>query len=251
MTDRARLEQALAELSASIEWPDTDPSLPERVLAAVAAPRRRSRLRPVVAVAVVAAAVTAALVFSPAAREAAADLLRAAGIRIEFETDSAPKTGAGLELGEPTTLDAAAEEASFAVRRPGIDPPGLPDAVYADDRGAVTMAWQGGDELPAAGDSGVALLLTQSPSGPDLAYKVLGPDADVANRIVAGRPAIWIEGAAHTITMLDRDFTPIEVSTRLAANVLLWEDGGVGYRLETTADFATAKAVAESLTPVP
>lgn len=253
MSDRSQLERALVEASERIEWPTPDPHLPQRVAATVADRPivRRRRLHPALITVVVIAAITATLVFSPAAREAVADVLRAAGIQIWFSEDPAPEVGAGLDLGTPVEVERAAEEADFTLRVPGIDPPGTPDAVYVDAGGAVTMAWSGADALPAAGDTGVALLLTQSTTGPDFAYKVLGPMADIQNRIVAEVPAIWIEGAPHTITLLDSEQEPVEMSTRLAANVLLWEAEGVGHRLETNAGFVTARAIAESLVPVP
>jgi hypothetical protein len=62
---------------------------------------------------------------------------------------------------------------------------------------------------------------------------------------------LWIEGAIHTFTLLDQAGNPIEETTRLAANVLLWEINGVNHRLETTGDLQNSLAVVETLEPLP
>jgi hypothetical protein len=62
---------------------------------------------------------------------------------------------------------------------------------------------------------------------------------------------LWIEGAIHTFTLLDQAGNPIEETTRLAANVLLWEMNGVNHRLETTGDLQSSLAIVETLEPLP
>jgi hypothetical protein len=46
---------------------------------------------------------------------------------------------------------------------------------------------------------------------------------------------------------LDSDDQPVEETTRLAANALLWEANGVNHRLETTGDLESALAIVETL----
>lgn len=253
----SRLESMLTSLGDSIEWPTPSPHLSARVTARIESeqPRAASRgiwRRPAIATVAV-LAVTLVFVFSPSARQAVADLLSAAGIRIGVTSDQTPTTGAALDLGEFVQLDEIEDAVAFQLRVPGGGGPGEPDAVYLSDSGQVTMVWDGTPSLPAAGDTGIGLLLTQSAGndGPEFAEKSIGPETGVQTLTVEGQPALWIEGAAHTFTLLDAEGDPIEETTRLAANVLLWEAGGVNHRLETTGDLQRSLAVVDTLEPVP
>ena len=51
--------------------------------------------------------------------------------------------------------------------------------------------------------------------------------------------------AAHTFTLLDAAGNPVEETTRLAANVLLWEGNGLNHRLETTGDLPSSLGIVE------
>lgn len=246
----------LASLGDSIEWPAPSPHLSTRVKARIesdqpTASGRRVWRRPAVA-AVAVLLVTLVFVFSPAARQAAADWLGAAGIRIGHTTDQTPTTGAALELGELIPLDEVGDAVDFQLRIPGGATPGMPDAVSLSDNGQVTMVWDGTPTLPAAGDTGIGLLLTQyTAAGGQFAEKSIGSEIGVQRLTVEGQPALWIEGATHTFTLLDQAENPIEETTRLAANVLLWEINGVNHRLETTGDLQSALAIVETLEPLP
>ncbi|MEN8238622.1 MAG: hypothetical protein ABFR53_05400 [Actinomycetota bacterium] len=256
MTDNSHLERALSELADSIEWPDASSHAPTRVTARIEGERDR-KWRPIwrrVSIGLgVAMVFISVLVFSPLARQAVADLLSATGIRIDFTSDPPPTTGAGLTLGEEVDLVDVVQQVDFVLRQPQGDEPGPPSAVYLDVDGQVTMVWEGDQTLPAAGDTGVALLLSQSKAsdGSALAYKGISPDTQVQTVTIEGVPALWIEGTPHTITLLDARGQPLALSTRLAANVLLWEANGINHRIETTGDLSTVLAIVDSLAPVP
>ena len=79
---------------------------------------------------------------------------------------------------------------------------------------------------------------------------MLTEEVTVTQLSLEGGPALWIEGAPHTLTLLDRSGSESATATRLAANVLLWESDSVAYRLETTADLATALRFVAVLQPV-
>lgn len=256
MTKKTHLESTLSSIGESIDWPTPSPHLPTRVIGRIEAeqPTAAARVlwRPtIVAIAVV----VVALVFlvTPSARQAVADLLGAAGIRIGVTSEAAPSSGAGLELGELVQLDEIEEGVGFGLRVPGAQDPGMPDAVYLSDSGQVTMVWVGTPSLPAAGDTGIGLLLTQhvENGGQEVAEKSIGPEAGVQRLTVEDQPGLWIEGAAHTFTLLDTEGNPIQETTRLAANVLLWEAYGVNHRLETTGDLPSALTIVEALEPGP
>lgn len=257
MTKKTHLESTLTSLGDSIDWPISSTHLATRVMARIeaeqptAAGRALWRRPTIAAIAVLVASLV--FVFSPSARQAVADLLGAAGIRISLSSEEAPASGAELELGELVQLNEVEERVEFGLRVPGGQDPGMPDAVYLSDSGQVTMVWVGTPGLPAADDTGIGLLLTQHVQNGDLevAEKAIGPETGVQRLTVEGQPVLWIEGAAHTFTLLDTEGNPIEETTRLAANVLLWEADGVNHRLETTGDLQSALAIVNALEPVP
>jgi hypothetical protein len=256
MSKDSRIEAKLTSLGDSIDWPTPSPHLTRRVMARIesqptAAGRRGWRRTAIAAAAVL--VVTVVMVLSPSAREAVADLLSAAGIRIGVTSDEAPTTGADLNLGELGQLDEVQDNVDLDLRTPGGEDPGPPDAVYLSDSGQVTMVWAGTPTLPAAGDTDIGLLLTQyeANGGQEVAEKSIGPETEVQRLTVEGQPALWIEGAAHTFTLSDTEGNPIEETTRLAANVLLWDANGVSHRLETTGDLQSALAIVDKLEPPP
>jgi hypothetical protein len=106
--------------------------------------------------------------------------------------------------------------------------------------------------LPAAGDTGIGLILTQREERSD-AYqgvKTVSPETEVEAVFVDGVHGFWIEGTPHTLVLVDETGMEREETRRLAANVLLWAKDGISYRLETTGDLALALAIAESLSPI-
>lgn len=257
MTKESHLESLLTSLGDAIDWPTPPPHLSNRVMARITSERRSTGgredwRRPAIA-AVTVLVVTLVFVFSPSARQAVADLLSAAGIRISVTSEETPTTGAELDLGEFVPLDQVVDRVDFQLRIPGGADPGMPDAVYLSHTAQLTMVWDGSPRLPAADDTGIGLLLTQytGNGGQDVAEKSVRPGTGVQILTVEGQPGLWIEGAAHTFTLLDTEGNPIEETTRLAANVLLWEANGVSHRLETTGDLESSLAIVQALEPLP
>lgn len=256
MTSREqRLERQLTSLGDAIDWPTPAPRLSTQVLARIESkPSSAGRgwRRMTIAIAAV---VVVALVFvaSPTARQAVADLLDAAGVRISFTADTTPVAGAGLDLGQPVSVERVPDAVGFDVRIPVGDQPGPPDGIYLSEGDQVTMVWTGTPALPAAGTTDIGLLLTQGEAthGLEVAEKAVGPGTDVHNLMVEGQPGLWIEGAPHSLTFLDAEGNPVEETTRLAANVLLWGAHGVNHRLETTGNLQTAMTFVDALQPLP
>jgi len=255
MNTESRLETMLTSLGDSIEWPTPSPHLSTRVMARIESDQPTVAIpgfwrRPAIATVAV-LLVTVVFVFSPAARQAAADWLGAAGIRIGITSDQTPTTGSDLDLGELIQLDEVGDAVDFQLRVPGGENPGTPNVVYLSNNGQVTMVWDGTPTLPAAGDTGISLLLTQdTKAGGQIAEKSIGPETGVQRLTVEGQPALWIEGATHTFTLLDQDGNPIEETTRLAANVLLWKTNGINHRLETTGNLKNSLAIVKTLEPL-
>ena len=80
----------------------------------------------------------------------------------------------------------------------------------------------------------------------EVAAKQLFAETDrYGDAIVEGRPAFWTTGA-HALTLVSgRESRRVLVT----GNVLIWQDAGYTFRLETMLPRAQAIALAETVTP--
>lgn len=224
------LERALTALSPEIAVPEA-PDLVPAVLARIQ-PRRERRPQPrrwVLAVALAVLALLGATLAIPDARSALFRILHIGGERIEFvdELPAVPPTPAvdlDVVLGQRVTLEEARREAGFDLR--GLEE--TPDRVYLGDRGTVWFLY-GTPER-------VRLLVAQTPlllvDQQLILKKLAGPDTRVEQVVVDGSTGYFLSGAPHLVLLLDANGSVVEESARLAKNVLVWESGGVAYRLE-------------------
>jgi hypothetical protein len=231
------------------------------------------------------ALVGAVLVLSPGVRNAVADRLGVPGIVIEYATPTAaviqpsvtpttanapagtpatpgtstqPTTtptpasvGERLGLGRRVTLEEARAAVSFTVVLPSDPSLGPPDEVYLGLpplSGQVSLVWLPRPGLPEASTTGVGLLVTQFRAGIDggFAKKIPSDKTIVRSVIVNGRSGYWIEGEPHNF-FYDHPGGTIPERPRLAGNVLLWEQGGITYRIEGPRTLEEARRIAESL----
>lgn len=224
------LERALTALSPEIAVPEA-PDLVPAVLARIQ-PRRERRPQPrrwVLAVALVVLALLGATLAIPDARSALFRILHIGGERIEFVDElpavpPSPAVDLDVVLGQRVTLEEARREAGFDLR----ELEETPDRVYLGDRGTVWFLY-GTPER-------VRLLVAQTPlllvDQQLILKKLAGPDTRVEQVVVDGSTGYFLSGAPHLVLLLDANGDVVEESARLAKNVLVWESGGVAYRLE-------------------
>lgn len=231
-----RLESSLESLHQDVIWPVDHSDLHWSAEGLARPPRRRATFRRAAIAFASVSVIALVLIVSPQARQAVAGLLEAAGIKISV-TEEPLVPGALLDLGSPVSLEVAKASVDFSIRSPAGASPGEPDGIYLDQGDHVNMVWRGGDRLPAAGSIDVTLLFSQWSAGKvsSSGVKTVTPDATtVKSLLVEGSAGLWIEGASHNLTLLDGEGNTLIESTRLAANVLLWDFEGVNYRIETT-----------------
>jgi hypothetical protein len=229
----SKLNQVLATLPNTVDWPEPPEHLPARVVARIEAEGNRGtfRLRQWVWAASVLMLLVVALI--PGTRQAVADLFQEAGVRIGFVEEAPDGLGRDLELGDLVALAEAETRVDFELRYPEVLGP--PEETYIDGAGLVSMMWEG------------PVLLIQRADGAFYGEKRLGSDTSVADVTVADEPGLWLEGAGHSFTYLDAEGNRIEETTRLAGNVLLWSADGVDHRLELTGNLSRALEIAESM----
>jgi hypothetical protein len=238
VSEAAVLERALRELAREVEFP-REPDLAAEVgrrLRAEPQPRRPVALirRPLaLGLAVLAAAVAAAFAV-PQTRAAILDLLGVGGATIERVETLPPAEERGLDVpGGPVSLKQAQDETDLELRVPdGYD------AVYLDRSfrgGMVSFAWR--DER---------LVLTQF-HGVATPYieKSAGPGTNIRQVEVDDAIGYWLTGRRHVVVFADDTGNVRE--RRVAGNVLLWERGGVTYRLEGPRTLAQALEVVAGL----
>ena len=238
------LEQALAELGRSLDYPPTPDlagtvrhRLPERTRA------RFGRRYAVAAFAALAVAVGAVMAV-PETRGAVLGFFHLGGTTIErVETLPTVETKAPLHLGRRVTKDEAERLVRWELVRPAAL--GDPDSVYvrSDLPGGVVTFVYGPASSPRA-------LVSQFEGRLEYVEKSVGPGTRVDAVTVGRDRGFWIFGRPHIVRFADRNGEFREDRVRLAGDVLLWQRGPVTVRLESDVSKRRALDVARSLEPV-
>ncbi len=273
------LHDRLLAVAGSIAFPET-PDLANSVRQAIAqepiSPRpQAARALPwlqrpaALAAAAVLILIIAAILLIPSTRETVAGWLGVPGIEIQFRDDdeptptiaATPMQDLGLLLGEPATLEEARQRVDFDIAIPEAPGLGMPDEIYLRLRpGAdqVVFLYSARPGFPAAAETGIGLLLIQF-EAPDDAFwgvKQISGSNDVRVVGINGDEALWI-GGSHLLMMAPNPApvsmqqpTPEQgtLTSRPSANVLLWADNGITYRIESALSSQESIAVAESVT---
>jgi hypothetical protein len=234
------LERALQLLGRELEVPET-PDLVAAVRARLEPRRRRrwaafERRRLVLAVAVAALALLGATLAIPDARSALFRILNIGGERIEFVDelpDVEPVEDLEVTLGERVTLEDARARSGFRLR----ELEEAPDRVYLGERGTVWFLYGSPED--------VRLLVAQTPrvvlDEPAVLKKLSGEGTQIEEVRVNGARGVFLSGEPHFLFLIDERGGVVEASARLAEDVLVWDEGGVAYRLE--GDFSRDRAL--------
>jgi hypothetical protein len=114
---------------------------------------------------------------------------------------------------------------------------GKPEEIYTSPKDGVVLVYR--DRLPPLGDTGISLILTETPGDIGPAYlRGKTPVGSELERVsVDGDPGYWSVAGRH----------PSAMDPRLPGNVLLWEQGGVALRLEAAVQKEQAVRIADSV----
>lgn len=213
-------------------------------------PYRWTPSRVVVTVVMLVAVLLGTLIWTvPQAQAFARALFRLGTVEIVVATP-VPRPTATLvphwqsNLAGQTTLDAAQRQAGFPLRLPRYPADaGMPDQVYLQDGGgkAVILVW-----LDPHHPDQVRFSLYELSS--DIFIQKLLPSTAILQKTsVNGRDALWVN-APHVAAYRDPSGV-IRYESRwlVEGNALIWTEGGITYRLETTLPLDEARTIAESL----
>jgi len=251
------LEQQLTELGSAIAWPRTPDmriSLPTRqARLGWGAPILNTRLAfAAVAVLLILATV---LAYTPSRDAIAAWINLHVGItKVQQLPTTSPlpsgTLGSELGLGLPTTLEQAQRQVRWKITVPTAL--GQPDAVYLrilPEGGEVSLVYGHVDDIPVAGETGIAVLVTevQGQVRRDFFQKMIGPDTTIEDVVVNGHAGYWISGNPHIFMFQDATGQPFPDTLRLATNTLIFADGGTITRIEAYTTKERAIQIAGSL----
>jgi hypothetical protein len=158
--------------------------------------------------------------------------------------------GASMGLGEQVELADLDARAGFHVRWPSDPSLGPPDAAYIDafTGDQVTLVWASRPDLPATLEPGVGLLLSQFRGQVEEGFftKALDGGTSVERLPVGDGRGFWLTGDLHFIFWKGPNGF-VDDSRRWVGDVLLWADGDITYRLETSLGRERAVDLAESI----
>ena len=260
MTD-AELGGAIADAARGVAWPEP-PDVADEVLATIRAyegkpslvaprlsmPSRRRTLLVVAAalLALAGAALAAKLVF---------DLGAIAVEVIPGPPPALPTTGTSAgDLGREVTLAEAEASAGFAAALPSALGP--PARIWVDESAVgpepeqvarrIVAAWPPSEDLPPIPGSETGAVLMQFEGEWEVASKLVSAETNrFGEALVEGQPAFWTTGA-HELTLVSGD-EPVRLL--VTGSVLIWQDAGFTFRLETDLGKREAVRIAESVSP--
>ena len=129
----------------------------------------------------------------------------------------------------------------------GVPAGPLPDEAYvfrtSSGRPAALLAWRAGDDQTALPGTQWRMMLIQVRGDERTLVKDVEAPEDSLMAGVDGRDAFWID-SPHELIVLTAEGTETFV---IRANVLIWAEDGVTYRLETTLGLTEAIALAETV----
>jgi hypothetical protein len=152
-----------------------------------------------------------------------------------------PTPPALLSLAGQTTLEDARQRADFPIRLPTY-PPGLgdPDMIFYQELGGqiVVHVW-----LDDGSPDHVEMSLHTLGPG---TFALKGPVGEIEQSSINGTLALWTTGP-YALVYIDRQGTNPDFHSLVEGHVLIWQEDGITYRLETSLPLQEAIRVAESL----
>ena len=157
-------------------------------------------------------------------------------------TPSGPPLGPGT-LGEPVAVADVSDAVGFEVALPTGPVPDEAYVVSTPDGPAALLAWNAGVRYPALPETPWGLALLQTTGDGENVLKTVDRFEDLREVRVGERPAFWIDAPHQLLVATEAGTEAFSVE----GNVLIWTEGAVTYRMETTLRLRSAIALAETV----
>jgi hypothetical protein len=152
-----------------------------------------------------------------------------------------------------SSLADASKQAGFTVRAPSEL--GEPDAIFVETAPTrVTLVYRSpgageraGIPLSQVADVSAIVVEFRGTLDQNVMGKAIGPGTTLEPVTLSGGSGFWLAGAPHQFFYRDPSGTFVPETLRLAGNTLLWEQGGITYRLEAQVSKDRALGIAASL----
>ena len=211
----------------------------------------RSALAPVGAT--VAVILVAVFLLTPDLAARAAEVLGLPGVqifRVPTTPSALPTAGADVTFAgrRTSSLAEASRIAGFQVREPAAL--GEPDEIYVETAPVrATLVYRTRQGMPATALPGISALVVQFRGALDapILGKAVGPGTTLEAIPLPVGPAYWLAGQPHEFFYRDPSGNYQPETLRLAGNTLLWEAGGVTYRLEAQVTREEAVRIASTV----
>ena len=257
--DDRDLERTLSDIGTRLDGPTRDMWPAVRALIAERRARRwwsrlgfdGRTLAPIAAT--LAVILVAAFLLTPDLAARAAEVLGLPGAQIfRISTTPTPMPTTGAYVSFPGQRAASVAEASrlagFAVREPAALGPA--DEIYVELAPVrVTLVYRTRQGLPVTALPGISALIVEFKGSLDapILGKAIGPGTTLeAVPLSSGNAAYWLAGQPHQFFYRDSTGNIQPDTLRLAGNTLLWDAGGITYRLEAQVTRDEAVRIASS-----
>ena len=257
--DDRDLERTLSDIGTRLDGPKSDmwPAVRTRIAERRAQPwwsrlgLDRGTLAPIAAT--LAVILVAAFLLTPDLAARAAEVLGLPGAQIfRISTTPTPMPTTGASVSFPGQRAASVADASrlagFPVREPAAL--GAADEIYVELAPVrVTLIYRSRQGLPVTALPGISALIVEFKGSLDapILGKAIGPGTTLeAVPLSSGSAAYWLAGQPHQFFYRDSTGNIQPDTLRLAGNTLLWDSGGVTYRLESQVSREEAVRIASS-----
>ena len=256
--DDRDIERTLADIGARLDGPKRDmwPAVRTRIAERRARPWwsrlvfDRNTLAPVAAT--LAVILVAGLLLTPRFADALGNLLNIRGVQIYRvpQTPTARPTAAALTFAgqRVTTAAEASRIAGFTVRTPAAL--GDPSAIYVETAPVrVTIVYASVKGIPTSPQAGVSAIVVEFKGTLEtqIMAKAIGPGTTLDAVPLGSGVGYYLAGQPHQFFFRDPAGNIQPETLRLAGNTLLWEEGGLTYRLEAQVGLEEAVRIASSL----
>jgi len=255
--DERELERTLSDIGGRLEYPRRDIWPAVRARIAERRPRPwwwlgldRGALGPVAAT--LAVILVAAFLLTPDLAARAAQILGLPGVqiyRVPQSPTARPSAPALAFAGQRVATTAEATRvAGFPVRAPSAL--GEPSAIYVETAPVrVTLVYASVKGIPVSPQAGVSAIVVEFKGTIEtqIMAKAIGPGTTLDAVPLGSGVAYYLAGQPHQFFFRDPAGNLQPETLRLAGNTLLWEEGGVTYRLEAQVSREEAIRIATTL----